>query len=499
MAFFRSDSDLRVFSFTHFDKQASRYMAKCKQLFFITRFIEKNYINGHISRRSMQLYMTTKVQRNSKWNKKNCRNITGKECDLTCLFDYTHNYIVGVRTKFGSSMSKWEEIKDISYIFTVDPEAPTLEVKFVDKSMYINAAVKTPHCIKDIYNLKYNIEASLNNAPKQIKFKEVKMNSAVILDTTGLSGNYCVEALTVFTMEQKKISQPSKPFCHLFKDEEYNSGHNWSFAVLILFPILLISGILLYCYIKSRHPGEAKRPVALDFSRFSRELCTSEFSEMTPQQYDKITTVEISGQNLNIDADYELSHFRYTKTHPALREFGEDGSKSQMSGGYKLSSLRSSLKDHSCERCSTSDFSCEESESSSGPHISRLLTLHDMQKTNLDHTQDEDEDKIKEPDPNELLLSTVKSDFWNMSSLGSKSFCPLNQSLSVRFETLKIEGKSGQVENSDGESSDQCFSEFEDSTEDLNEESDTEDQLSSNSNLQKLRCSGYESRGYMAR
>nr|ACV32139.1 interferon lambda receptor transcript variant 2 [Xenopus tropicalis] len=183
---------------------------------------------------------------NSKWNKKNCRNITGKECDLTCLFDYTHNYIVGVRTKFGSSMSKWEEIKDISYIFTVDPEAPTLEVKFVDKSMYINAAVKTPHCIKDIYNLKYNIEASLNNAPKQIKFKEVKMNSAVILDTTGLSGNYCVEALTVFTMEQKKISQPSKPFCHLFKDEEYNSGHNWSFAVLILFPILLISGILLY-------------------------------------------------------------------------------------------------------------------------------------------------------------------------------------------------------------------------------------------------------------
>ncbi|XP_018097810.1 interferon lambda receptor 1 isoform X2 [Xenopus laevis] len=431
---------------------------------------------------------------NSKWSRKNqaCRNITVRECDLTCLLDYTHNYIVGVRTISGSSKSQWEEVKDISYIFTVDPEVPTLQVKLVDKSIYINATVKTPHCIKDVYNLKYNIIAWLNDGPKQMIFGEVKMNSVINLSTIGLNGNYCVAASTVFKLEQTKISQLSNSSCHFVRDKEHNSDQNWSFAVLIFFSIL-ICGIFVY-YIKYRHPVKAQTPIALDFSKFrtGRELCTLESLEMIPKQCDKITAVEIkqkcsspsslfvSGKNMNID-DYELRQLGYTEKHPVLRESGEDGSK---------------LMDLSSDKCSTSGFSCEESESSSGPNISNLLTLHDKQKANLDHIQDKDEDKIRKPDPNELLLSTAKSDFPNISSLGSKSSCQLNQILSVRLETLKIEGKSSQVEDSDGESSDQFSSESEDSEV---AESETTDQLCTHSNLQKLRCTGYESRGYMSR
>ncbi|KAG8451466.1 hypothetical protein GDO86_003608 [Hymenochirus boettgeri] len=431
---------------------------------------------------------------NNKWSKKKhaCSNITKTECDLTCILkDYTRNYIVGIRALSESSKSKWQEMESIAYIFTVDPDAPTVQLTEIDKAIHITANVQTPNCIKHIFKLKYSFQTWLNDEPNKTILNEEMNNSEITLPTSGIHGNYCIAARTVFRMEQIKISPLSSPVCQIInnKAQNINQYSVWISIAGIAF-LLAIS----YCCLKSGSHHKAKTPAALDFSNIPGQK-KFDFETTFSEQYDKISALETKIQpSSNIllamteEYDNECSHCGYTEKNTILKKYEEKDPRNGNSICYKVNSLGKSLKAHNSDNSSTSNFSCEERENLVGHNLQRFLTLDDIKKKNVDLSQKENEETWKST-PNGLLSN-------QQLVIGNKT---LNELLCVRIETLEVGGKIGQLENSDGEFSDHVSSDFEGSADHFNTDNEMEKQLYTHSNKQKLSTTGYEHRGYMLR
>ncbi|MEE6484960.1 hypothetical protein FKM82_014115 [Ascaphus truei] len=445
------------------------------------------------------------------WKHVSCfKNKTRTECNLTCaLSDYTMNHTVRVRAVSPSSESSWVEIGPVSYLFTVEPAPPKLEVTRGDQVLYIRATVKTPSCIKLIYDLKYDVmfwEAEKLQEKRQIN--DILVNSAVTIKTPGLHGNYCVAARTKYTVDTVKESAHSRPVCLLivYKDED----HVWGLVVGIPFSLLLFfcGFYVIYYHLMCRRAYETKTPEVLDFCqyRIPRAISVLESTDKFLEKYHTITIEQTWDPSASVislltTADGKTSSgFGYTEKHLMQGEtvdgLSENGS---TIGSRHLSSI---LVGFNGDACSLSDLSCEDT---SGPVIRRCLSLNEIQKEDftlvliLTNKTDAETGSAG----SEVLQPVQPSDLWHRPptdlSLGQppNGLCvlPPNERENVCFETLKITHISGQVANSDTDGS----------TEQLSEDF-TDDEMSDHSDIdlkdvkpQQNRCTGYQQRGYMAR
>ncbi|CAH2222475.1 interferon lambda receptor 1 isoform X3 [Pelobates cultripes] len=134
------------------------------------------------------------------------------------LAEYYSNYDIRIRTVSKYYMSSWINSEKISYMFTVDPDPPILQITHVDKTMHINATLKKPACIRNYeFDVKYVLEIWKIGKPNESILNITTDNSILTQETTGLIGTYCVAAQTIYQVDRKKLSKFSSPICQVFE------------------------------------------------------------------------------------------------------------------------------------------------------------------------------------------------------------------------------------------------------------------------------------------
>ncbi|KAM4701087.1 interferon lambda receptor 1 [Discoglossus pictus] len=448
-----------------------------------------------------------------------CSNITTTECDLTCyLSDYSRNHSVRIRTLYKNVTSSWTTIQWIAYMFTVDPDPPILQLKQKDDSIFINATIETPSCFGNIYDLKYDTMVWLDgNLEEKYNLRDQRVNSEVVIEIPGLKGNYCVAAKTKYSTDTIKWSKYSSPVC-LLMTYKGPGGYDPFMIIGFTIPLFLVfCGLWLLVYkIWKTHPE--KMPEVLDFTQYkcpqivstpeSKERFLEKYSEFTIEQRKEQSLVSHGGEDLNEDEDTSCN-FGYTEKRKADGETKEDGTSSE-STGYKHGSSRGLLIDTSSDKCSVSDFSGGEYEHSSGQTIQIPLGLLKIQSGDSISNKTKSRTEIAEPVEFQLAhpvdLQAQRQCVTNLCQLIERQ-CMLTDSnkQNVCFSSLLIADSSIQMENSDGESSNQFLSDSEDSTEPIDEDLLDNDidtysyTASKNIGPQNIRCTGYEQRSYMSR
>ncbi|XP_063312639.1 interferon lambda receptor 1 [Pelobates fuscus] len=426
-----------------------------------------------------------KLVSETKWKPvKRCKNIKVTDCDITChLKEYYSNYNIRIRTISKYYMSSWINSEKISYMFTVDPDPPILQITHVDKTMHINATLKKPACIRNYeFDVKYVLEIWKIGKPNESILNITTDNSIVTQETTGLIGTYCVAAQTVYQVDRKKLSKFSSPICQVFEE---NNTH-WGLVIAVfLFGFLGCGFLLNYC--TCRMTNVAKTPHALDFTNYKPFFVTP---DATLEDYDKFTVTEkkkphsiiisLSTGHTGVYDDYLSCGFGYTEKHKKK----ELQSKLGDSTGYTQAPNGSTLSYNSSGRSSSSDFSFGEYSRKSDPTIPLTLTLDNVKIKG----------EIVVEKGNQLEISNKKSNVERIIQF-------MENQENVPFDSLWIADQCAQKQSSDCESYDQFSSDNEDSHEQSNEDLTIyriSDSLY-NTRQKPNRCTGYGQRGYTAR
>ncbi|XP_053310775.1 interferon lambda receptor 1 [Spea bombifrons] len=425
---------------------------------------------------------------------KGCKNIIMTECDLTCtLKEYHLNYEVRVRTLFGTSLSPWIKSEKISYMFTIEPDPPTINVTIMNNNIYVKAAAQTPTCLTYVFNLKYDIEIWKSGESTQSIYSNEMVGSILTKEMTGLKGTYCIAARTRYTVDQTKLSKFSSPFCQLI-----NEGENplWGMIIGIPLSLFLLCCGLFIIYIKHCRTPATKVPNTLVFTQYAPCFQASAFTAISCEEYHKVTSEEkrdkdheaiLSPTPDGVD-DYFSPGLGYTERCTLQEESLEHCSTNR--DCYIQTPSRSLLTCSNTDQSSSSGLSFGEYEGKSGP--TAVLTLDDIKTNDQSVTILKTESTkhglhVREP--------TKTTSFTDMLCT-----LDLNGNKNVPFETLQIAGEISGMENADGISCDQFYSDSEDlelqSMEDLSRITD---------NVyckreQNTRCTGYEKKmGYMSR
>ncbi|KAJ7304341.1 hypothetical protein JRQ81_011890 [Phrynocephalus forsythii] len=205
-----------------------------------------------------------------------CRDISGRDCNITCVPTELHNrYWVQVRAQArspsGMARSTWVPLKDIDYELSVEPAPPILQVHKTENSFVVKATFLYPSCTKDIFQhqISYNLEVWEAGTKNKMEYNELKAAVVEFNTTQWGSGNYCLHAQSYFP-RNKKWSSFSPPLCtpwHKKGAALQREAEIWKvrmvLPILLVLPIGLL-GIFWYKH-KLKHP---KMPQALDFTTF---------------------------------------------------------------------------------------------------------------------------------------------------------------------------------------------------------------------------------------
>ncbi|KAM5180685.1 interferon lambda receptor 1-like [Mantella aurantiaca] len=425
-----------------------------------------------------------------------CERIFSMQCDLTCVLsqNYSNQYAVRVKAESSSQeKSAWALLYNISYMFTVDPSPPNLQIILGEGTMTINTSIQTPPCMPTIWHfyLKYLLEIrNINNPAEQTRKIEMTRSSETI-QTDGYEGYYCMTAKTQFLAN--KTGEPSNNVCHTFTQKD-QTRH---FLPLVGLPVIL-SGFLvtvLVCIFWYKTNGKARIPKVLDFSHKRYALAVSVIPEVNsyPLNINKnmdqtsSATFLICSEDSDGTNEYPLSGCGYTERKSmagnTLRGYThyEDSTSDEYMSSKGLPSNSSNDK--------SSDSSCIQT---SGSNTAISFMLHEIKL----HNQSED--------INTNVSGNLETLVTNTTTLGPllDTLCvsDSNNFSDVLLNTLCIAAGTDQC--IDNESFECHFTDSEDSDEQFNNDCtycDMPESYMGSQPLQKNCSSGYEQRGYMSR
>uniref|UniRef100_A0A8C5PE49 Fibronectin type-III domain-containing protein n=1 Tax=Leptobrachium leishanense TaxID=445787 RepID=A0A8C5PE49_9ANUR len=435
------------------------------------------------AQRRSKLCYSVRVSETNWSSIKHCKHINVTECDLTCdIKDSFANYIIKVRSIFGEFKSLWKESEKISYMFTVDPAPPALNMTRGDNTITIKADLQKPPCFKYLYDVTYRFKIWIKHEKSdEILYNIQMVNTTMTISSVGLKGNLCGAAQTEYNVHKIKYSDFSSPTCQLLGEqaEEYPF---WAISFVIVLVVIVLVVVL---YFKCRKTScETKKPDALIFENHKPVL---KFSDLIEEMHHKITMVEkiecpsalisISTAHTDVVKDYPLIGFGYTEKHRLQQQLG---AKSGDSLGYTLAHGQSLQSYPNSDNSSSSDVSHGEYLIKSGQTVPFILTLDDIKTKRINPETTNNKYNMAKPAEINQLIERQEN---------------------VPFNTLRIAGANKHIDNSDGESYDQSSSDNEESPKQSSEDLTIYD-ISENfycKRQQTDRCTGYEQRGYMAR
>ncbi|XP_056413011.1 interferon lambda receptor 1 isoform X2 [Hyla sarda] len=422
-----------------------------------------------------------------------CENISITECNFTCVltkFLY-HNQSIRVQTvsPLPNSSSTWVEIPNITYMFTVDPDPPYLTVTKGKDAITIDSSTQMPNCIPPIFYtmmVKYYVEIRRRDNPEEVVYEGEQSKFPVTVQTPGYKGEYCVAAKTIYISNPTKESKFSHPICLDFTEKD---GH-LHMAYLAAPPICII--VFIYLIIWHKVTVKAKKPKALDFPKNKYCQKDSCFPDMYSEIYHSLTIYNITEQ------DSSAKHLPPNKYDDGVNIYPVSGQ------GYMERRTMQTSGSHSQGYFSSKGLACNSSSDQSAtsctsPNTSGSVTDMLFQAKNDQTNNCPKEINISVLEDGKMLSSTSKS---VRNSLDSLSPMEPNSLVNVPLNTLCIGGiidMDNCMDNSDGESSNHCFTDSEDGLDSLSTDFKTSEYPSQYKIPHKDCCSDYTQRTYMSR
>ncbi|NXS36054.1 INLR1 protein, partial [Pomatostomus ruficeps] len=162
--------------------------------------------------------------RPDKWMKvPHCKNIPRTFCNLTCALP---NFYVKVRARvkvvWGRFQSPWVQSQFKDYYSDVELAPPVLSLDVGENSIHVTASFPLPTCVENLtwkYDLNLWEAGSEDKVSKsgsfQKKYEGCFRKDTVTINTTALSGNYCLSARALYESVSTKHSEFSQPVCVL--------------------------------------------------------------------------------------------------------------------------------------------------------------------------------------------------------------------------------------------------------------------------------------------
>ncbi|XP_069828616.1 interferon lambda receptor 1 [Dendropsophus ebraccatus] len=417
-----------------------------------------------------------------------CENITRTECNFTCaLKKNVHlNYKVRVRTVFPSK-SSWVTIPDIQYMFKVEPDSPYLTVTKGDGFIKIDDSTQKPSCIPPIIyqmSLAYTLVIRKKDNPEEDIFKGIAVEFPFTFETLGYDGEYCVAAKTIRKVNTTE-STFSQPICLNFTKKD---GY-FHMAFLALLPICG-TAVIVFVVIWYKIKVTSKKPEALDFSN-------NKYCQKKPCLPDLYSEICHSFTIYNIEQGPSTKFLLLDKSDDDVNSYPKSGKGYMVRSTLETSGSPSSREYFSSKSLGCNSSSDKSSSDSTCPNTSGsakdMLFKAESNQTNNSPEQI----NINVPDV-QMFFSTpvsVSNPIDGLSIQEPHSF------VNVPFSTLCIRGNNDHMDTSDGESSNQCFTDSEDGLDSLSIElrmSDSEN-LSQEKKTHKDLSSDYSQRTYMSR
>ncbi|XP_072275384.1 interferon lambda receptor 1 [Pyxicephalus adspersus] len=262
-----------------------------------------------------------------KWQAvKKCRTTFATECDLTCALiqNFSNLHRVQVRAvSVSQEKSSWVLLDNITYMFTVDPSPPILQIKRVDDgSLIVNTSVRRPLCAPPSFPfflyLKHVLEIrNINNPGEQIRKIEM-MKSSELIKTDAYEGEYCLTVSAILEITRKN-STPSPSICLTFSQKDQN--HH--LLPLVGLPVILLVFVIVSAIFTILHVINLKAtiPKSLDFSHKRCVLLVSVTHEDNPypltinknMDQTSSSTYLLSSEDCDSINEYPLSGCGYTE------------------------------------------------------------------------------------------------------------------------------------------------------------------------------------------
>ncbi|XP_062450124.1 interferon lambda receptor 1 [Rhea pennata] len=223
-------------------------------------------------------------ERMDKWIKvPHCKNISKTSCNLTCVLP---NFFIKFRGRVkaisGGLQSRWVESEFKEYHLDVELAPPVLDVSIKENLILVNASFPLATCVES-FPWMYDLDFWEAGSEDKKRYESIFRKNTMNIDTTALSGNYCLSARSSFQSIDFKHSKFSDPVCVLLN----HKAVEWKFPLSAVTPAFvlpfLLTGVLIICLLKQDF-RRTKMPRALDFSQlkaagttFHCELSEKEF------------------------------------------------------------------------------------------------------------------------------------------------------------------------------------------------------------------------------
>nr|XP_009666548.1 PREDICTED: interferon lambda receptor 1 [Struthio camelus australis] len=223
-------------------------------------------------------------ERMNKWIKvPHCKNIPSTSCNLTCVLpNFFIKFRARVKAISGGLQSPWVESEFKEYYLDVELAPPVLDVSVKENLIHVNASFPLATCVES-FPWMYDLDLWEAGSEDKKRYESIFRKNSVNIDTTALSGNYCLSARSSFQSIDFKHSKFSQPVCVLLN----HKAAGWKFPLSAMIPAsvlpFLLTGALIICLLK-QDAKRTKMPHALDFSHlkvagtaFHCELSEKEF------------------------------------------------------------------------------------------------------------------------------------------------------------------------------------------------------------------------------
>lgn len=425
-----------------------------------------------------------------------CKSILATECDLSCILhkNYSNQHAVQVRANSVSQRtSAWACLHNISYMFTVDPPPPILQVIQGDGTLTINISMKTPPCMPTALRFSFTYSLEINNtnniAEKPQKIEMTGPSKTIKTDV--YEGDYCMVARTMYISDKKKESGPSHPFC--FTVTQKDPTHKLVPLIGLPAVVAILSVVILFFITWNILNKKATIPTVLDFSHKKYTVAVSVIPEEVAypltinENKTSSATFLLSGEDSDSSNEYPLSGFGYTERKNMQGNclgrntlYGDSSSDDYMSSkGLPTNSSSDKSSDSSCVQ-------------TSGSNTEIILALNKNQL----HTHSEEINTNVSGNMETLVTNTITMGPL-LDTLRVSDYNGFGDGL---LKTLSITAATDQC--LDNQSFDGHLTDYEDNHEQLTNDCtdcDMPESYIGSQPLQKDWGAGYEQRGYMSR
>ncbi|NXD11479.1 INLR1 protein, partial [Nothocercus nigrocapillus] len=154
--------------------------------------------------------------RMGKWIKvPHCKNIPSTSCNLTCALP---NLFIKVRARVKAIsrglQSRWVESEFKEYHLDVELGPPVLDVSLKETLILVNVSFPVATCVESLHWM-YDLDLWEAGSEKKKRYENIFRKNTMKLDTTALSGNYCLSARSSVQNIYFKHSKFSRPVCVL--------------------------------------------------------------------------------------------------------------------------------------------------------------------------------------------------------------------------------------------------------------------------------------------